>query len=62
MKYKELERKIKKEGCFNTGKQMNGHPIWHCPKTGKDFKMSNHGNEEVATGTLNAILKAAGLK
>ena len=27
MKYKELERKIKKEGCFNTGKQMNGHPI-----------------------------------
>ena len=32
------------------------------PKTGKDFKMSNHGSEEVATGTLNAILKAAGLK
>lgn len=62
MKYNELEKKIKKSGCFDTGKQMNGHPIWHSPKTGKDFKMSNHGSEEVATGTLNAILKAAGLK
>ena len=62
MKYKELEKRIKKIGCFDTGKQMNGHPIWHSPKTGKDFKMSNHGSEEVATGTLNAILKAAGLK
>lgn len=62
MKYNELEKKIKKAGCFDTGKQMAGHPIWHSPKTGKDFKMSNHGSEEVATGTLNAILKAAGLK
>lgn len=62
MKYNELEKKIKKIGCFDTGKQMNGHPIWHSPKTGKDFKMSNHGSGEVATGTLNAILKAAGLK
>lgn len=62
MKYNELEKKIKKAGCFDTGKQMAGHPIWHSPKTGKDFKMSNHGSEEVAIGTLNAILKAAGLK
>lgn len=62
MKYNELEKKIKKAGCYGTGKQMNGHPIWHSPKTGRDFKMSNHGSEEVATGTLNAILKAAGLK
>lgn len=62
MKYNELIKKIKKAGCFDTGKQMGGHPIWHSPITGKDFKMSNHGSEEVATGTLNAILKAAGLK
>ena len=39
---------------------MGGHPIWHSPKTGRDFKMSNHGGEEVATGTLRAIQKAAG--
>lgn len=62
MKYNELIKKLRKAGCFDTGKQMSGHPIWHSPITGKDFKMSNHGSEEVATGTLNAILKAAGLK
>lgn len=62
MKYKELERKVKKAGCYDTGEQQAGHPLWRNPKTGKLFQMSNHGSEEVATGTLNAILKAAGLK
>jgi len=49
-------------GCYDTGRQQNGHPLWFSPKTGKDFQMSNHRSEEVATGTLNKILKAAGLK
>lgn len=62
MKYNELERKVKKIGCYDTGKQMSGHPLWYSPVTNKVFQMSNHGNEEVAKGTLNAILKAAGLK
>ena len=62
MKYNELERLIKKAGCFDTGEQQNGHPVWESPKTGKRFRMSNHGKQEVATGTLKAILKAAGLK
>lgn len=61
MKYNELERKIKKIGCYPTGESQNGHPIWFSPKTGKKFKFSHHGKEEVAKGTLNAILKAAGL-
>lgn len=62
MKYNELEKKLKKAGCYDTGFQMSGHPIWYSPITDKEFKMSNHGAEEIATGTLNAILKAAGLK
>lgn len=62
MKYNELERLIKKAGCFDTGEQQNGHPVWESPKTGKRFRMSNHGKQEVATGTLKAIMKAAGLK
>lgn len=61
MKYNELERKLRKIGCYDTNKQMAGHPIWYSQKTGKEFKMSNHGGEEVATGTLRAIKKAAGL-
>ena len=62
MNYKELERKLKREGCYDTKRQMNGHPIWYSPQTGAYFKTSNHKNQEVATGTLNSILKAAGIK
>ena len=62
MKYNELEKKVKKNGCYNTGEQQAGHPLWYCPKTDMYFQMSNHGKEEVAKGTLNAILRAAGLK
>lgn len=61
MKYSELERKVKKVGCYDTGRQQNGHPLWYSPKTGKEFKMSNHGSEEVAKGTLKAIKLAAGI-
>ena len=62
MNYNELEKKLKKAGCYDTKEQMNGHPLWYSPKTGKYFKTSNHKNQEVATGTLKAILKAAGIK
>ncbi len=61
MKYKELEKKLKAAGCYPVGKQMSGHPLWYSPITDKMFKMSNHGSEEVATGTLKAILKMAGV-
>lgn len=62
MKYNELARMLKKIGCYDTGKEMNGHPLWFSPKTNKKFKMSKHGSEEVRYGTLQSILKQAGLK
>ncbi len=62
MKYNELERILRRNGCFDTGRQVGGHPLWHSRNTDRDFQMSNHGGEEVAKGTLNKILKAAGLK
>lgn len=62
MKYNELERKVRKIGCYDTGRQQAGHPIWYSPITKQEFQMSNHGNEEVASGTLNKIMKKAGLK
>ena len=62
MKYSELEKMVSKVGCYDTGRQQAGHPLWYCPKTGMSFQMSNHGSEEVAKGTLNQILKRAGLK
>ena len=62
MKYSELEKKIKKAGCYDTGLQANGHPVWENPKTKERFRMSNHKSQEVKKGTLNSILKSAGLK
>jgi predicted RNA binding protein YcfA (HicA-like mRNA interferase family) len=62
MKYSELERLVKKAGCYDTGEQQAGHPLWINPKTGERFPMSNHRSQEVATGTLRNIKRAAGLK
>ncbi len=62
MKYSELERKLKKIGCYDTGKVMNGHPLWYSPVTDKYFKMSNHPQKEIANGTFRSIIKDSGLK
>ena len=62
MKYNELERKLKKIRCYDTGEEMNGHPLWYSPVTEKRFKMSHHHNEEVATGTLKSIKRDSGLE
>ena len=61
MKYSELERKLKRYKCYDTGKQSNGHPVWHSPLTGKKFKMSNHRDQEVPSGTLREIKKLSGI-
>jgi predicted RNA binding protein YcfA (HicA-like mRNA interferase family) len=61
MKYSELEKKLKKQGCYwvKNGKR---HPIWYSPNTGLNFELSYHANEEIKIGTLKGILKAAGVK
>ena len=61
MKYSELERKLKKAGCYNVG-EMGGHPLWYSPKTDKYFKMGHHKNQEVASGTLKSISNDSGVK
>ncbi|REG88273.1 type II toxin-antitoxin system HicA family toxin [Algoriphagus antarcticus] len=60
MKYSELERKLKKQGCYLVydGKK---HPVWYSPITGKEFQLSHHKGEEVKKGTLKSIMKDAGV-
>ena len=60
MKYNELERLLKREGCFLVGNR--DHPIWYSPITNKSFATGHHGSEEVNPKTLHKIMKAAGLK
>ena len=61
MKYSEVERKVAKAGCYyvRDGKK---HPIWFSPKTGKEFQLSHHKNEEVKFGTLKSISRDSGVK
>ncbi len=61
MKYSELEKKLKKAGCYQvrTGGQ---HPIWHSPITGRDFPTSHHKSEVAKTGTVKSISKQSGVK
>jgi len=61
MKYSEIERKLKKAGCYESG-TMGGHPLWYSPITNKHVKLSHHKSEEVAFGTLKGISKDTGVK
>ena len=61
MKYAELHKKLKEAGCYII-RQGGNHPIWYSPLTEKEFATSRHESQEVKTGTLNNILKTAGLK
>lgn len=61
MKYSELERKLKKYGCYYTGESLFGHPKWYSPITKKCFAMSHHHSDEVKTKTLAKILDDAGI-
>jgi len=60
MKYSEVERKLKKEGCYfiRDGKK---HPIWFSPLSGKEFQLSKHRSEEVKIGTLKSISRDSGV-
>ena len=56
----ELKRKLKKIGCYkhHEGKR---HEMWFSPITGKKFPVPRHGAKEMATGTVNSILRSAGI-
>lgn len=59
MKYSELEKKLRAEGCIPTGSSQAKHPEW---TNGLKVKLSHHKSQEVPKGTLNATLKGLGLK
>jgi predicted RNA binding protein YcfA (HicA-like mRNA interferase family) len=60
VKYSEVERMARRHGCTQIG-EMGGHPLWYSPITGKVFRLSHHGSQEVKKGTLNDIIKRSGL-
>ena len=54
-----LLRKTKKSYLTEHGKE---HDKWHSEITGKDFRVPRHPAKEITPGTLDKIMKDAGLK
>ena len=57
----ELLRLLKKNGCTLVRNGGN-HDIYFSPITGNQFPVGRHPKEEIPNGTLQNILKRAGLK
>lgn len=61
MRINELTKLLKEKGCYciSNGRR---HELWFSPMTGATFPVPRHGAKEVPKGTLNNILKQAGIK
>ena len=60
MKYSELKRLLRKNGCvFNH--EGGNREIWYSPKTGNYFPVGRHDSEEVKPSTLASIKRHAGI-
>ena len=60
MKTQELLKLLKKNKCYVL-RNGSRHDIWYSEITGKQFAIPRH-KSEIPIGTLNNILKDAGLK
>lgn len=61
MKFSELKRLLKKNGCY-IAREGKGHEIWYSPKTKQSFPVGRHSTEDVPNGTLKSIKEAAGIE
>jgi len=61
MTFGELKKLLKKNKCriHHQGKK---HEIWENTVTGEKFSVGRHDSKEIKTGTVNSILKDAGIK
>ena len=61
MKYSELNKKLKKAGCY-IKREGKRHPLWFSPIKGATFPTSRHLSQEVKKGTLKVIIQQSGVK
>jgi len=61
MRYGELKKLLKESGCRKVSEGAK-HEKWESPKTNRAFRVGRHNAQEVPAGTLNSILKDAGIK
>ena len=61
MRVNELKHLLRDYGCYElqSGKE---HDVWFSPITEAKIRVPRHQAKEVPNGTLNSILKQAGIK
>lgn len=62
MKVSELIKLISKSRKCHFVEHGKEHDRWHSDITGKDFMIPRHSSKEIPTGTVNRILKDAGIR
>ncbi len=61
MKAKELIKMLENDGWYQV-RQSGSHRIFKHPTKDASIPVPDHGNKDLKIGTLNFILKLAGLK
>ncbi len=62
MKYRDVVKLIEKDGWFLSSQKGSHRKYKHPDKTGRVIIPYSRGGKDVPPGTLNSILKQAGLK
>lgn len=57
MTYRTLTRKLRHLGCEFVRQAAGSHEIWWRPENQRFTTIPHHGNRDVPTGTLRAILR-----
>jgi predicted RNA binding protein YcfA (HicA-like mRNA interferase family) len=61
MRYRELARRLSKQGCEFLRQAGGSHEIWWRPGTDMRTVIPCHPSREIPSGTLHAILNDLGL-
>ncbi|MBR3405471.1 MAG: type II toxin-antitoxin system HicA family toxin [Bacteroidales bacterium] len=56
-----MKHLLKQHGCYEIATNARGHDVWFSPITHAKFRVPRHQSREMAIGTVNAILKQAGI-
>ena len=61
MRYREVERKLRKLGCIELKSSGGSHRKWINPALGRGAPVPDWGSKDLKTGTLRAAIKQLGL-
>jgi predicted RNA binding protein YcfA (HicA-like mRNA interferase family) len=61
MTYRVLTRKLRRLGCEFLRQAPGSHEIWWNPQNRSFTTIPHHGDKDIPTGTLAAILRDLGL-